>query len=231
MIPMIDVVCEAACLTAAQVGAALPGLQEQVTSDFSPHWGQNAVLTLQPFVRPGNWGLAILDDSDQAGALGYHDLTSDGLPMGKVFAKSDLQYGSSWTVTVSHELLEMLADPYCNTCAQGPDGFYAYEVCDAVEDDSLGYQSGGIQVSDFVLPSWFCSGALGPYDFKNQATQPLQLLPGGYISKFSPSSGWTQITAQQACTLGEACRSMRQGSRRSARQRGSLLRRSEGRAH
>jgi len=49
----------------------------------------------------------ILDDSDQAGALGYHDLTSDGLPIGKVFAASDLKAGTSWTVTASHELLEM----------------------------------------------------------------------------------------------------------------------------
>ena len=56
-----------------------------------------------------------MDDSDQAGALGYHDLTSAGLPMGKVFARTDLQNNLSWTVTVSHELLEILGDPMINT--------------------------------------------------------------------------------------------------------------------
>jgi hypothetical protein len=33
----------------------------------------------------GSWWLVMLDDSDQAGALGYHDLTSDGLPLGNIF--------------------------------------------------------------------------------------------------------------------------------------------------
>ena len=59
------------------------------------------------------------DNPDQAGALGYHEITSQGTPLGKVFAKLDLQSGASWTVTLSHELLEMLADPWINWCAHG----------------------------------------------------------------------------------------------------------------
>jgi hypothetical protein len=37
-----------------------------------------------------------------------------GFPIGKVFAASDLKAGTSWTVTASHELLEMLGDPNIN---------------------------------------------------------------------------------------------------------------------
>jgi len=46
---------------------------------------------------------------------GHHDLTPDGLPVGKSFAGTDKHFGHSWTVTASHELLEMLADP-TSTC-------------------------------------------------------------------------------------------------------------------
>jgi hypothetical protein len=93
----------------------------------------------QPLTR-GWWQVVIVDNPDQAGALGYHEMTGAGTPLGKVFAKLELDSGSSWTATLSHELLEMLADPWINWCAMGSDGrIYALEVCDAVEDDDLGY--------------------------------------------------------------------------------------------
>lgn len=101
----------------ADVKTALPAFQSQVSDDFAPVWGIDATLRFVPSgskPNAGEWWLAVLDDSDQAGALGYHDLTKDGLPLGKVFAKTDLTYGEKWSVTFSHELLEMLGDPNIN---------------------------------------------------------------------------------------------------------------------
>src|SRR6266581_3514657 len=97
---------------------------------------------------------------DFAGALGYHDLTKQGLPLGKVFAGSDMKLGYNWTVTASHELLEMLADPDINLTAFVQDSdtsgiLYAYETADACEADEYGYKIDGVLVSDFVFPSWF----------------------------------------------------------------------------
>jgi hypothetical protein len=108
----------------------------------------------------GSWWLVILDDSDQTGALGYHGRTSEGLPLGKIFAASDLKAGTSWRVTASHELLEMLADPHINLNAfvqnDTTTGIpHAYEVCDACEDDSFGYQIDNVLVSDFVCLAGF----------------------------------------------------------------------------
>ena len=37
----------------------------------------------------------ILDDSDQANALGYHELSKTGTPLGKVFVRSVQQSGGS----------------------------------------------------------------------------------------------------------------------------------------
>jgi hypothetical protein len=149
----------------------------------------------------------ILDDSDQAGALGYHDLTPDGLPIGKIFAASDLKAGTSWSVTASHELLEMLADPNINLTVFVQDAntsgtLYAYEVCDACEDDSFGYQINNVLVSDFVYPAWFenlrAEGST-QFDRMNQIQNPLQLLTNGYIGVFNVTtgSGWQQQTQEK----------------------------------
>jgi hypothetical protein len=142
--------------------------------------------------------MSILDDSDQAGALGYHTLDTKKHPLGFVFAKSDQDAGLSWTVTASHELLEMLGDPYANLSVQIRDDgtAVAYETADAVEADNLGYTIGSTLVSDFVLPSWFIAGSPGPWDLKGHCTGPLQLLPGGYIGVWVPGKGWTQATAR-----------------------------------
>ncbi|MGA7906136.1 MAG: hypothetical protein WCA16_01925 [Candidatus Sulfotelmatobacter sp.] len=206
----ISVINESTVLTDAEVTPVIVALQKQVTNDFRPSWGTDAELTMVPKnTQPpsGNWWLVILDDSDQAGALGYHDLTSEGLPISKVFAASDLKAGTSWTVTASHELLEMLADPNINLNVfvqnENTTGIlYAYEVCDACEDDSFGYQIDNVLVSDFVYPAWFESfraeGSMH-FDRMNKIQNPLQLLAGGYIGIFdvTSGSGWQQQTAEK----------------------------------
>lgn len=187
----------------------LAALQSQVSNDFAPEWGADATLRLITKASDkanGEWLLAILDDSDQADALGYHETSSDGMPLGKVFARSTIQDGLNPTVTVSHELLEMLADPMINrSCevqdtAQGvPSQFFALEVCDACEDDGFAYEIDGIMLSDFVRQHWFVAGSAAPYDFRGKITQPLQLLKGGYIGELNVSTpGWTQIDAEEA---------------------------------
>ncbi|HEY6338640.1 MAG TPA: hypothetical protein VIW68_09125 [Candidatus Sulfotelmatobacter sp.] len=209
----IALINESTVLTEADVTPLVPALQQQVTNDFRPAWGVDAELTLVPQGQQpaaGSWWLVILDNSDQAGALGYHDVTSEGLPMGKVFAASDLTAGTSWTVTASHELLEMLGDPDINLSAfiQNADTtgtLYAYEVCDACEDDSFGYQINNILVSDFVYPAWFetfrTQGST-QFDQMKQIQNPLHLLKGGYIGTFNVTagSGWQQQTAEKTPT-------------------------------
>jgi hypothetical protein len=204
----VAVINASTVLSDEQVDNAVPALQRQVHEHFAPIWGIDADLT---FVQKGaepaskSWWLSVLDNSDQAGALGYHDLTPQGMPLGKVFAGTDLQYGMQWTVTASHELLEMLADPDINLTAfnqtsETAGTLYAYEVCAACEDDSLGYDIDGTLVSDFVYPTWFeffwTEGAT-QFDYQNKITRPLELLKGGYIGAFDIASGggWHQITA------------------------------------
>ena len=206
----ISVINESTVLTDAEITPVVMALQQQVSNDFRPIWGLDAELKIIPQgtpVPPGRWWLVILDDSDQAGALGYHDLTPDGLPLGKIFAASDLKAGDSWSVTASHELLEMLADPNINLTVFVQDAdttgtLYAYEVCDACEDDSFGYKINNVLVSDFVYPAWFENfreEGSTQFDKMNQIKDPLALLAGGYIGIFSVTdgTGWQQQTAEK----------------------------------
>lgn len=208
----ISISNESTVLTDDQVSNVVPALQTQVTRDFAPVWGVDADLDFVPKGQPaptGHWWLVVLDNSDQAGALGYHDMTSEGLPLGKVFAGTDKAFGAQWTVTASHELLEMLVDPAINLTALTMTPFdfnhnvvgrlYAYEVCDPCEADGDGYQIDGVLVSDFVFPAWFESFrpiSSTQFDQQSKMINPFQLLPGGYAGVYDMTSGtgWQQIS-------------------------------------
>jgi len=195
-------------LTDAQVAAIIPALQTQCDRDFCPVWKCGAVrlrfAAKTEKLSATAWLMGIYDDADQAGALGYHDVTANGTPLGKVFAKTTIDDGGSWTVTVSHELLEILADPWIVSCVidDSSNRVFALEVCDAVEADELGYKIGGVQLSDFVLPGFFESGVHKGHSlsFCGHVRKPFELAAGGYLSFLDlsdPSQGWQQETARK----------------------------------
>jgi hypothetical protein len=107
MRPHIQIINQSTVVSDSDIKDYTEALQIQVTRDFSQHWNINCVLTFVPKGQtpdPNQWWLVVLDDSNVQNALGYHDLTPKALPLGKVFAKTDLQYGDAVSVTMSHEL-------------------------------------------------------------------------------------------------------------------------------
>ncbi len=174
-------------------------IQHQVAYDVGPAWSLPRVSVV--FVPKGRtvpkdyWQMVVLDTSDQAGALGYHDLTADGKPLGKAFAATDKEYGLNLSVTLSHEVLEMLGDPDINLWAMDyRDGWmHAYELCDAVESDTDGYIGvNGVALSNFVTPYFFTPQAAdipgAKFDHLGQLTQPFETRPNGYQSVIKLSS-------------------------------------------
>ncbi|MGH7109093.1 MAG: hypothetical protein ACREFK_01560 [Stellaceae bacterium] len=225
----IVVINESSALAGVDLMPIVAALQRQVSEHFYPAWGIDARLTLMaPKWQPpaDSWQLALLDDSDQASALGYHETTAAGLPLGKVFVRTSQQDGENWTVCASHELLEMLADPWiCETvlvqASAGAGTLYPREVCDAVEGATCLID--GVQVSDFVLPSYWFPGVPGvtpaaPFDHLGKLSAPLPaLLPGGYLAEMAvgmPSPGWQQISDMRRLSARHA---VRPGSRRHRR--------------
>ncbi len=197
-------------VSATDVQQMVDAIQAQVHEDFAPVWGVDADITFyrkSKDVPAGSWVVGVFENADQAGALGYHDLTQDGLPLGKVFAKTTLDDGGKISVTMSHEILEMLGDPDINLTAFVESGnggrLYAYEVCDAVEADGFGYEKKGVVVSDFVTPAWFESfrtpGSTA-FSFREHVRAPFELAEGGYIGIYDvgSGSGWQQLLPQAA---------------------------------
>jgi len=156
--------------------------------------------------------VAVLDNADQANALGYHDTTPDGRPYGRVFASPILENGGTLTTgslsisqTISHEVLEMVGDPYANWWADGPSGNeYALELCDPVENDS--YEIDGIAVSNFVGPRFFSAGP-GPYDWMGKLFTPFSMSAGGYLIVRSSSGDVHQIFGHEYAEWRKALKS------------------------
>lgn len=176
----IVLVNQSTLVSNAQLEQWLPALQTQISRDFAPCWGTDARLALgEPMA--GVWSVLLTDQADNPADLGYH-IDDTGTPQAKVFAAPTLGCGSSVSTVLSHELLEMLADPLCNRLAA--DGRHIVEVCDPVEENY--YLIDNVQVSNFVLPSYFgMTGGLR-FDFNRQLDDSYPaLLPGGYIMEWN----------------------------------------------
>ena len=209
--PTIAVVNRSRVLTDSEIAPVVAAIQIQVDRDFAPAWGMPANLVFVPSTHqpePTAWVVQLLDTSDEKGALGYHDMTNADLPVAKIFAKDDQKYGLSWSVTLSHEVLEMIADPFVDTTVFVQDGettgnLVAFEMCDAVESDSFGYKINDVLVSNFVLPAFFERNRAPKstkFDFRGILVAPLSIAKEGYLSIFpvNPATkGWTQQQGSQ----------------------------------
>jgi hypothetical protein len=205
----VALVSESAVVTFDQLSTVSAALNKQVTRDFGPLW--NVQATVDAFdklesVPVDYWPVILQDDIQTPGAAGYH-LDNNGQPFSLV------QVDDTWSLTASHEALEMLADPFgSKTIAgspppQAPDpvsGFdrvvYLVEVADPCEGAPLGYQSNGVLVSDFITPHYYDPGAAASgvqYSFGNNIQGPHQVLEGGYVSFGNPvDNNWYQINVQ-----------------------------------
>jgi len=166
-------------------------------------WGapvQYVRASLPADVKPEERVIGLFEHPDQPGALGYHDTTPTGMPVGHVFPKLSAQDGVPWTVTASHEATELQADPLLNACfqRQSDGAVLAGEVADAVEQDQ--YNIDGVPLSNWCRPTWFSppqNTAGVSYDWLNLCKEAYEVRAGGYSQTWDPSSGWTQTTAQK----------------------------------
>ena len=199
-------------ITDEEVQKVLRAVNLQIEHDFAPYWNLFAKLRLegrsgkaptkqsQPDMR-GDAILYLWNQVDVDDAIGYHELNFRGIPYGFVFTELAREMKEPWSVTLSHEALELVADPEVNRLAMGPhpkdpgrDVFHWYEMCDAVQDER--YEIDGVAVSNFVLPLYFTGGdELGSRnDFLgrrhgNGTLRSFGINPGGYVGFFDPEFG------------------------------------------
>lgn len=199
-------------------------MQTYVNLNVAPVWGTPAKLVKTIDMMANAWAMVFLDDADAPGALAYHDLTPDGLPLSKVFVKTTIANGDLVSVSATHELVEMLVDPAINLMSTGPDPktMYAYESADPCED--VTYLVQGIPVSDFVYPSYF-EGFRKPnsvvFDHERKITRPFQILPGGYQLIYK-GGRWSSVFASDE-KRSRFTEEDRRGHRSEARKTGQLV--------
>jgi|ERR1700733_529228 len=183
VIPTIACFNNATVALGVDLDSLIAAMQEYIDTYVAPVWGTPAKLIKTKGFKSGAWAMVFLDSSDQPGALAYHDLTPDDLPVSKVFVKTTLLDKGLVSVSASHELVEMLVDPAINMMTTGPDPktTYAYESADPVEESS--FPVAGIQMSDFVYPAYFevfRKPKSVQFDQMKLVTKPFQILKGGY---------------------------------------------------
>jgi hypothetical protein len=205
----------------AEFQAAVAAICRQVKEDFQPEWGitadlRGATTSLTDGTAPiqGDQDAIIyLGDLSQdptsgvGNVLGYHSDNYAGIPYGFVYLDICAQYGEVWTCTLSHEVLETLADPSANKTVPGPPPArtsrsvsYHFEVCDPTQGDS--YAIDTIIVSNFVGRTYFgLAGVSGRSNYLDLPLTPFGVRPQGYF-QYDDGEGvhliqGAQITARQ----------------------------------
>lgn len=151
--------------------------------------------------------IIILDDPDQANALGYHTEDPNGKIWGRVFARpvfdnggSALRGALSVSAVLSHEVLETFVDRSVNYWADRMDGktMVALEVADPVENDAYDVQVANVAgvkvpvaVSNYVTDAWFDPQAAPTSKRDRMGTTPaaLTMSSGGYIVVLNYTTG------------------------------------------
>jgi hypothetical protein len=159
----------------------------------------------------GDAVIYLWNQADVDGAIGYHSTHSArGIPFGFVFTEIARSLGEPWSVTLSHEALELIADPETNLLVMGPhpiedrDVFYWYEMCDAVQTET--YEIDGVAVSNFLLPLYFTGtrdfdevGARNDFLGRVRGASPpltsFGVKEGGYIGFFDPQNQRHEVIA------------------------------------
>ena len=187
-----------------KVSAFAQALDIQLKRDLSPEWcgaslGSVTVLAPGQKPKPNEIVIWLMKTMDQAGAEAYHDRNEFGVPCIKACPALDAQEGQDWSVSVSHEVAETVADALLNTCIQDPatGRIYALEIADAVERDTYEIQVpgyGGVKVSNFCTRAYFSPPENWKgtrLDFLGLVTYPFEIRDGGYCQWLTPE-GWHQ---------------------------------------
>jgi hypothetical protein len=188
--------------------AAAAAFNVQVQRDLPQYWNVQATVRLLASAKRtpvGVWPVRLVHNLPP-GEGGVH-LDRHNQP----YALVETTPGSDeWTIAASHEIVEMLVDPFGNrlqasrsieivggVIQDGPGEFeYLVEAGDPCEADAYAYSIQGIAVTDFITPHFYdpVASPATLYSFTGAVKAPRQILPGGYISWMDPEiQEWQQL--------------------------------------
>jgi len=229
-------------IAAADFQAAVAAIGRQVNEDFQPEWGAvaflratTASLTGKAPIPGDHDAIIYLGDSSHdpttgvKGALGYHSDHHSDIPYGFVYLDICAEYNEVWTTTLSHEVLELLADPDAamTVAARAPKRaprivYYDLEVCDPTQGDS--YVIDSVAVSNFVGRAYFkLTGGSGKTNYLNLPLAPFGVRPGGYY-QYEDGRGAHQIQGSRVTARQLAAKERMKIGRRNERRKQRIIR-------
>jgi hypothetical protein len=191
----------------------IPAWERAVNVDFASYWHTahfKLVFIGRKPAPTGSMSAVFVKKGPVRGALAYHTVGGNA-PAITVYAGTGKYYGYDNSVSFTHELFELAADPVTSYLNIGYPSDYVWlehqdgslkqtyssaiawfnEVCDPVEADS--YLIGKTRISDFITPAWFSDGVGQRFDFLGLTQQPLWIRPGGYAVFYGPQ-GFDEVT-------------------------------------
>jgi hypothetical protein len=217
--------------------AAVAAISRQVAEHFQPEWGTAADIigTVVPLanrkapIAGDRDAIIYVGDSSQdpatgvENALGYHATNQGNIPYGFIYLDIVAEAGEEWTTTLSHEVLELLADPDATMTVTGPAPrgrghvHYDLEVCDPTQGDS--YQIDNVSVSNFVGRSYFgLKNGNGKSNYLGLLLNPFGVRPKGYF-QYEDGNGRTHQIMGEEVTPGQRAAKQKMGKVRRNRRR------------
>jgi len=192
----VAVVNQSSNVSDATIKQWIDAVKIQADRDISKWWGYS--VNFEQIAKGGtipkaDWYCGFFDNSDVAGAAGWHDVGPNREPLIKCFTRD----AGNPSITFSHEIAESISDTNANTTVKGFDEkgkacTYFLENCDPVENNI--YKINNVEVSDFVTKNWFVANSKGPYDFLNATNKPFQILDGGYMEiSYDGGRTWQEV--------------------------------------
>ena len=194
----LGLVVEAATVSRRAVTEIAAALQRQLARDVAPIWGVHATIDVfvsLEHVPPGYWPILVADNYPGPESIGIH-LDLDGQPFSLVEASP------SWSLALSHEVIEMVTDPWGNRLVPGGSPMEGQglvdilvEICDPCGGAGFAYTVNGYLVSDFCTPNYYDPVAAPGvrYSFTGGLDGPRRVGEGGYLSWREPATGdWWQ---------------------------------------
>ena len=193
-------------LSAAVLAHIAEAVQDQVNKEFAAEWGAQATIRVGANandIQPGEWAYGFVASlPDAPGASAYHDINNKGVPFAlcAVTTCGSLLGPNGVSVDVSHEILETAGDEGANQFAYDNKSLlHAVEMCDAVEVQTYAKtckDGTAVQVSNWLLRSWFAPGAARPYDYMTSAKIAGAVSPPGPMQTAPGHGGNYQIVSK-----------------------------------
>lgn len=133
----------------------------------------------------GEWLLEIVPHSDNEARY----LPDEGVPYRQVAVAPAVEAHQAVSVSISHELFELISNPYEDAVMTVRTDRFWREICGPVQSDREAVWQGSWLISDWIYPCWFSYGTQGyhpRYDWGGHLKLPLAVAPGGYVAGQRP---------------------------------------------